>query len=120
MPALIDELLALDIGSIGDDDAALARMFVMSRVRRAGSPTRLGVAVAAALIDSAVRLLAGRRFAELPPDERALWARRLSATQLPVAAEFVRLLRSLLITYAFERRYGPLVDEPRRTAVPVS
>jgi hypothetical protein len=70
-----------------------------------GQVTRAGLLLTATLIDTGVRLRTGRSYAALPPARRRAVARGLAASRLPLVGDYVRVVRSLLVSCFYEQRY---------------
>jgi hypothetical protein len=104
--ALADELARLDVKDIDDGLREETRRFVLDRIASSGTVTRAGAAAAAAAIDGLSLLSSGRAFAALSAASRTRWTSRLATVRLPVIAEYVRLVRSLVIVHVFEARFA--------------
>lgn len=100
--ALVEDILALEVGPDVPSDPAATRDWVTERLAGAGQVTRLGLAVAAGAVAAAVRVRHGRPYAALDVERRRAIARRLLDTRLPLAGDYARALRALAITHAFE------------------
>jgi hypothetical protein len=106
---LIDELVRLE----GFDDAGLragAQAFVRARVLATSGATRLGLRLAEAAAGAWIRVGSrGRPYAALGDADRRAWAERLNATRAPAIADWSRMIRSLVLTFLYEERFGPEV-----------
>jgi hypothetical protein len=106
MALLIDELVRLE-GPDDDDLRSAARAFVGARVHAASGATRLGLTLAEALAGAWIRVgTGGRSFAALDAEGRRAWTRRLMTTGAPLIADWSRMVRSLVLTFVYEERYG--------------
>ena len=106
LAALTDDLVELDFGPVTEDERTRTRAWVVGRVAGAGQVTRAGLAVAGLVVAAGVVLTTGRPYQALSPERRRAVARRLAATRLPVAGEYVKAIRSLAVAYLFDLRHA--------------
>jgi hypothetical protein len=104
LSAFTDDVIVLEVPPLPPDVHESARAWVIARVNGAMDVTRLGLAVAGTGLALAVRLGTGRRYDQLVDERRLAIARRLTRTRLPIAAEYVRAVRSLVVSYVYEAR----------------
>jgi hypothetical protein len=83
-----------------------AHGWVLARIGGAGDVARLGLRLTGVLIGAGVRLSTGHGYAGLPEERRRALAGRLAGASLPLVAEYVRAVRSLAITYAYDAVYA--------------
>lgn len=89
--AFSDRVLARDLPDLTGDRRAETVAFVERRIASMPSPMRTGVALVAVVVEGLGRLLGRDRLAGL-----------LAARPLPVAGDYVRLVRSLSYAYVWE------------------
>lgn len=85
------QVLARDLPDLTAERRAEVVAFVERRVATIPTPMRTGVGLVAVVVAGLGRLLGGRRVAGL-----------LASRPLPVAGEYVRLVRSLAYAYVWE------------------
>ena len=101
-----DDLIALELPGISAQLRHRTHVWVLTRIGAAGDVARLGLELTGALLALAVRLRHGRAYGQLDPERRRAVAAWLAATSLPLAAEYVRAVRSLAVTYAYDALYA--------------
>lgn len=95
------ELAHVDLGPLGDAQAAAAARHVAERTRGAALVTRAGIAAGGAATWIAAAALAGRPWPALDGPQRRRCAARLGRSTLPLVGEYVRLVRSLEVAHAY-------------------
>jgi hypothetical protein len=100
--AFAADLIDLEMGPLPSGLPERATTWVVTRMAGAGDVTRLGLALTGALIATSVRVRSGRAYAALPPERRRAMTARLAKTRLPLAAEYVRAVRALAVTYIYD------------------
>ncbi len=103
---LTDDLVELEVGPVSAELRERTRSWVQARVAGSGSVTRLGLRATGMLLSVVVVTATGRPYHRLPADRRRAVARRLAGTRLPLAAEYVKAIRSLAISYVYEARFA--------------
>ena len=106
LAAFAEDLAELDAGPLDDELRGRTRDWVLARVGGAGAITRLGLGLTGALLGGAVLVAARRPYAALPVERRRAVARRLAATRLPLAGEYVKAVRALALTYVYDARFA--------------
>jgi hypothetical protein len=107
--ALVDSLLAeLDADSV-TRGATIA--FVDDRLARIGGVLRLATLGVEGVLCTSMALVAGARCVESPAAGTLL--RRLNVTGLPVIADYVHLVRTLVVVFVHETRPAHVVSETR-------
>ena len=89
--AFCDHLVAHDLPDLPADRRAAVVAFAERRTAGLPTPMRLGVTLVAVVVGAVARLAGGPRVAAF-----------LTARPLPLAGEYVRLLRSLTYAYVWE------------------
>jgi hypothetical protein len=103
LSAFVRDLIALELAAVDDAAAERTRAWVVARVDGAAEITRLGMMLVGTLIAAAVRASTGRAYAALPDRRRLRIARRLASTRVPLAGDYVRAVRALTVSHAYER-----------------
>ena len=106
LAAFTEDLVDLELGPVSPELRDRARQWVVARVGNAGDVARLGLTVAGTALAVGVRIRTGRSYDRLAPQRRSELARRLAGSRLPIAAEYVKAVRSLAVAYVFEARYA--------------
>ena len=100
--AFAADLIELEMGPLPSGLPERATNWVVTRIDGAGDVTRLGLALTGGLIAAVVRLRSGRAYTALAPERRRAMTERLARTRLPLAAEYVRAVRALAVTYVYD------------------
>lgn len=99
-----DDLVELEFGPLPEATRAGAREWVAARIGGAGEVTRLGLAVAGKLLAVSVRVRTGSAYADLSRARRLQVAAGLAAARGFPAAEYVKAVRSLAVSFVYETR----------------
>lgn len=99
LAAFTSELVEAEMGERARPETA---DWVVQRIYASGQITRFGLASTAALLAAALHVRHRAPFFALPQERRAAAARALAATRLPLAADFVRAVRALAVTHAYQ------------------
>jgi hypothetical protein len=105
LPTFAEDLFDLELPASEADLRVRTATWVVERMAGAGQVTRAGLLLTATLIETAIRLRTGRSYAALAPARRRAVARGLAASRMPLVGDYVRVVRSLLISCFYEQRY---------------
>jgi hypothetical protein len=100
------DLIALELGNFDPATREQTSAWVLERLEGASDLTRLIFTVISAGLGLAVRVRSGARYADLTDGRRWAIAERLAATRTPPIADFVRALRALAVTHAYEYQFA--------------
>jgi hypothetical protein len=104
LPELCRDLAQLQAGPLEEAQVLATLDFVTARVAGAGEVTRIGLLVADSALWLLLLVLCGRPYSRLSPARRARIAAAMSRSSLPGVRDYVRAIRSLVLTYVYERK----------------
>lgn len=105
LSAFADDLISLEIEP-DDRRRERTRAWVVERLAGAGQVTRLGIGLTGVLLGACVRAATGRGYDRLPPGRRRRVAGWLCRSSLPLVADYVRAVRALAVSHAYEERFS--------------
>ena len=106
LAALTEDLVELELGPLTPELRDRTVAWVDARFAGSGSVTRFGLAATGTLLAAVVGVAARQPYERLPAERRRRIAQRLASTRLPLAAEYVKAIRSLAVSYVYEARFA--------------
>lgn len=106
LDSLTRDLIDREFGPVDADTRDAAAAWVRERFAGAGDVTAPGLRVTGRLVAAAILVIERRPYAALPAERRAAVLGRLLTTRMPLAAEYVRAIRSLAVAYVYEDRFS--------------
>jgi hypothetical protein len=104
--AFTADLISLELPELDGPASQQTRVWVLERIDGADAPARLGMRAASGLLALVLAVIARRPYPDLPEERRRALAARLAATSMTPAAELVRAVRALAVSYAYEQRFA--------------
>jgi len=93
---LVRDIVAVEWApAVAPERAQRSSQFAISRIQGSAPAVRMGAAAGALLVDGLARVSTRRSYLKLSAGRRHQFVRGLAATGVPIAADVVRLLRSL-------------------------